>query len=94
MKLVETIYVHFRFVNYTGRFMNFMITGIDVYGSGHICCYTVNVSYVLRIFDYPYTQYWKSNPEICLPINNVVLITKFDEGTIPEFDHFVRYIRS
>jgi exoribonuclease R len=74
--------VTFRYVSYTGLFLNFIISKIN----GH----RVSVSYVLRIRDYPYQDYWEQNPYKTMKIKKVFPLSKFDEGKLPEFDKFVK----
>jgi len=75
-------YVTFRFVSYTGLFLNFIISKIN----GH----KVSVSYVLRIRDYAFQDYWEQQPFKTLQIKKVYPLSKFDEGKLPEFDSFVK----
>ena len=48
------------------------------------------MSYVLRIRDYPYQDFWEQNPYKTVNIKKVFPLSKFDEGKLPEFDKIAK----
>ena len=74
--------VTFRYVSYTGLFLNFIITKINTHN--------VSVSYVLRIKNYPYQYFWEKNPYKTINIKKIFPLYKYDGGKLPEFKQFVK----
>ena len=78
----KAVNISIRFTGYTGLFVNFLITKID----GH----KVSVSYVLRVRNYQYVDYWNKHPQRSFDITHVNIPGKFDEGTLPEIDAIIK----
>ena len=79
---LKPVNISIRFTRYTGLFANFLITQID----GH----KVSVSYVLRIKNYQYVDFWNNHPQLSFDITHVNIPGKFDEGTLPEMDAIIK----
>lgn len=82
MSLTQPIPINIRITGYTGLFLNCIIT--------HIGGHKVSLSYVLRLADYPYTEFIKEFPEALVSITKVNFPENFDEGTLPELDDYLR----
>ena len=74
-----------RITGYTGLFVNMMLDRIDDK-------FDIHVSYVLRVGrDWPLFQsYFKDHPKHIIKVTRVNIPGRFDEGTIPELDYFIR----
>lgn len=81
MCLTTPVLIDIKFLSYSGLFINFMITKIEEHNT--------SVSYSLKIKNYKYTDIWKETPNRSLHISQINPINKFDEGTLPELDHFI-----
>ena len=82
----SSVKISIRFVSYSGLFINFIINKIIIGTNEHI----ISVSYVLRIKNYQWMNYWKFSPENTINITEVNIPGKFDEHTLPELDSFIK----
>ena len=76
------VYLTYRIVNYSGLFVNILISNIN--------SFKIHLSYTLRIKVDKYINYTKEKKTI--PISKINLPGKYDEGCIPELDNEIKKI--
>lgn len=76
------IKITIKVTGYINSFLNAMITQIEDA--------RVSVSYTLRIFNYKHVDYWNGLSPQVVTITKVNIPGKFDEGTLPELDTFLK----
>ena len=82
MSLKNPVPIMILVTGYTGLFLNCIIT--------HIGEYKVSLSYVLRLADYQHTEFFNEFPEALVSITKVNFPSRFDEGTLPELEYFLK----
>ena len=73
---------------YTGLFLNCTINKIMIDNHNNVMTFNTNISYSLRGRDFKFNN--MQCEEILIEIKNINILGKFDEGTLPDLDIFLR----